>query len=64
MTNPSLIKRLEALESVQNPRAPIIRWKPYSASGEALAAFETELADTKAAHPHRPVLVIGWEEAA
>ncbi len=64
MTNPSLLKRLEALEGIQNPRAPIIQWKPYNPSDETLAAFEAQLAATKAAHPGRPIMIVGWGDAA
>ena len=63
MTNPSLLKRLEALEGIQNPSAPIIRWQPYRPTPEAQAAFEAELAATKGAHPGRPIMVVGWGEA-
>jgi hypothetical protein len=64
MTSPSLLKRLEALESIQVPRAPVCLWKPYQPTLGELEAFETELAATKAAHPGRPVIVISWGDAA
>ena len=64
MTLPSLLKRLEALESVQNPQAPLFLWQPYRASLEAHAAFEAELAAMKAANPGSSIMVIGWEDPA
>jgi hypothetical protein len=64
MTNPSLIKRLEAIESVQVPHTPICLWEPYDPTRSQQAAFEAQLAATKAAHPHRPIMVIGWSAAA
>jgi len=64
MTIPSLIKRLEALESVQAPQTPICLWEPYEPTRSQLAAFEAQLAATTAAHPGRPIMVIGWSDAA
>jgi hypothetical protein len=64
MTNPSLVKRLEALESAQSPRAPIIIWEPYDPTRSQQAAFDARLEATKAAHPDRSIMIVGWEGAA
>jgi hypothetical protein len=64
MTTPSLLKRLEAVESVQSPRKPIMMFRPYLATETQLAAFEADLAARKAASPASQVYIVTWGDAA
>ena len=62
MTNPSLLRRIEALESVQSPRKPVFLWKPFDRDVEKMTTFEAELAVAEAANPNSQIYVLSWQE--
>jgi hypothetical protein len=64
MTTPSLLKRLEAVESIQGTGKPIMMFHPYQGTEAQLAEFEAQLAARKAASPASPVFIVSWGDEA